>query len=383
MRGNRRTSGRRSDSRRPAAVAGVVIAAISAVVVRVGGVPGARQFAGADQTRGSCDGDPGAQRPGGGVGGGGGRRRRRRQRRVLPGARRRGRHPDVHGRQLVRPGGHQRADHRSAGGRPRRRHPVPGGPRHGQPAVRAYEGRRHVVGQLGAARRRPHRGAGTGRRTRRPGGRVRPGDRRQHPVQDLPARDGLVRRLYQPGRPGRHRAGRGRLRLRRDQGVRRADEPRDVRELAVRRRMERVEQARRASSTTPAAVWDPVRAQTLVFVRGTNLQLYRGSRTRDRMERLGVDGRPAGRCRGRRSTGRRPGRRGGAATDASLRTRTYRDGAWSPSYQLELDGRSASGPSGRPARRRLDPHPDQLEGRGADLRRAAPTPPVSRPSGRR
>jgi peptidoglycan/xylan/chitin deacetylase (PgdA/CDA1 family) len=89
-----------------------------------------------------------------------------------------------------------------------------------------------------------------------------------------------------------------------------------------------------ASYTTPAAVWDPVRMQTLVFVRGTNLQLYRGSRTASpwsgwtSMGGVLVDAPGAGApTAGQADVVVR-------ATDASLRTRTYRNGAWSPSYQL-------------------------------------------------
>jgi peptidoglycan/xylan/chitin deacetylase (PgdA/CDA1 family) len=89
-----------------------------------------------------------------------------------------------------------------------------------------------------------------------------------------------------------------------------------------------------ASYTTPAAVWDAVRMQTLVFVRGTNLQLYRGTRTAGTwsgwtsMGGVLVDAPAAGApVAGQADVVVR-------ATDASLRTRTYRDGAWSPSYQL-------------------------------------------------
>ena len=88
------------------------------------------------------------------------------------------------------------------------------------------------------------------------------------------------------------------------------------------------------SYTTPAAVWDPARMQTLVFVRGTNLQLYRGTRTASTwsgwtsMGGVLVDAPGAGApAAGQSDVVVR-------ATDASLRTRTYRNGAWSPAYQL-------------------------------------------------
>jgi peptidoglycan/xylan/chitin deacetylase (PgdA/CDA1 family) len=88
------------------------------------------------------------------------------------------------------------------------------------------------------------------------------------------------------------------------------------------------------SYTSPAAVWDPVRMQTLVFVRGTNLQLYRGSRTASTwsgwaaMGGVLVDAPGAGApAAGQADVVVR-------ATDASLRTRAYRDGSWSPAYQL-------------------------------------------------
>lgn len=102
------------------------------------------------------------------------------------------------------------------------------------------------------------------------------------------------------------------------------------------------------SYTTPAAVWDPVLAQTLVFVRGTNLQLYRGSRTQTgwsgwaSMGGLLVDAAGAGApAAGQADVVVR-------ATDESLRTRTYRDGAWSPSYQLSwAPGPLPAPPAGR------------------------------------
>ncbi len=86
--------------------------------------------------------------------------------------------------------------------------------------------------------------------------------------------------------------------------------------------------------TNLVALWDPAQAQTLVFLRGTNQQLYRSARgaiTWSGWLPMGgvlVDTPGAGApAAGQVDVVVR-------ATDASLRTRTYRAGAWSAAYGL-------------------------------------------------
>jgi peptidoglycan/xylan/chitin deacetylase (PgdA/CDA1 family) len=84
--------------------------------------------------------------------------------------------------------------------------------------------------------------------------------------------------------------------------------------------------------------------QTLVFVRGPNLQLYRGSRTASAWSGWASMGGALVDAPGAAAPAAGQADVVVRATDASLRTRTYRGGAWSPAYQLSWTPSPLSAP---------------------------------------